>query len=650
MRFPLVLAVSLSVLQCFGAEPPALPVGVVNTQNPKDAPLAPAEALKRMTMPEGFKATLFAAEPDVMQPIAFDFDDRGRLWVVECFSYPDFKVQNRDRILIFIDRDGDGRFDERKVFLDHGSRLSGLTLGFGGVWVTSAPNLLFYPDANGDDVPDGEPTVMLDGWTLKAGHNMVNGLVWGPDGWLYGRHGITTHSMVGQPGTPESERVKLSCSIWRYHPVKKLFEVVANGTTNPWGLDWDDNGQPFFSNNVIGHLWHLVPGAHYKRMFGEDFNPYVYQLMEQTADHLHWAGGEWQKSRTGQGDLGGGHAHSGGMIYLGDNWPASYRSRMVMANIHGNRLLSDQLERQGSGFVAKHGGDFLMANDSWFRALQAGYGPDGGVFVSDWNDFGECHDSDGSYRASGRIYKITYGNTKPAGDLDLAKLTDAELVKLQLHPNDWYVRHARRLLQERAAIGKLGAGAHAALTQIVRGNADVPKKLRALWALHATDGLEPSVQPAVRLQKQPLDLRGPRLIGATPSPLLMELLGHKDENLRWWAVQLLCEGKSAPADVLQKFALMAREDQSSFVRLSIASALQRLPLANRWTIAERLAEHAEDATDPNLPLMIWYAIEPAVPGSRAEALRFAGRTKIPLLREFIVRRLAAAAPAPVLEK
>ena len=284
------------------------------------------------------------------------------------------------------------------------------------------------------------------------------------------------------------------------------------------------------------------------------------------------------------------------------------------------------------------------------RGMEVSYGPDGGVYVLDWSDTGECHDSTGVHRKSGRIYKITYGNTKPAGELDLAKLTDAELVKLQLHPNDWYVRHARRLLQERAAVGKLGAAANAALTQIVRGNAEVPKKLRALWALQVTGGLEPQVQPPNGPQKQPQDLRGPRLISPTPSPLLMELLGHKDENLRWWAVQLLCEGKSAPSDVLQRFATMAREDQSSFVRLSIASALQRLPLANRWSIAERLAEHGEDATDQNLPLMIWYAIEPAVPSHRAEALRFAGRTKIPLLREFIVRRLAAAGPSPAGEK
>ena len=369
MRIPIVAVVAWMLIQSTNAEPPSLPEGVKNTQNPKDAPLSPAEALKRMTLPPGFNATLFAGEPDVMQPIAFDFDDRGRLWVVENFSYPDFKNENCDRILIFTDKDGDGRFDERKVFLEGGHRLSGITVGFGGVWVTSAPNLLFYPDRDGDDVPDGKPEIILDGWTTKAGHNMVNGLAWGPDGWLYGRHGITTFSMVGKPGTPENERIKLSCCIWRYHPVKKIFEVVCNGTTNPWGLDWDDMGQPFFSNNVIGHLWHVVPGAHYKRMFGEDFNPHVYQLIEQTADHLHWSGGDWTKARAGQGGLGGGHSHAGAMIYLGDNWPGAYRNRIMMANIHGNRLLYDELVRHGSGYVAKHGSDFLMANDPWFRAI-----------------------------------------------------------------------------------------------------------------------------------------------------------------------------------------------------------------------------------------------------------------------------------------
>lgn len=595
------------------AETPALPPGIVNTQNTNDHPLAPLDALKKITVPPGFNVTLFAGEPDVMQPIAFDFDDRGRLWVVECFSYPDFKKQDSDRIVIYEDTDGDGRFDKRTVFYDKGHRLSGIAIGFGGVWLTSAPNLLFIA-VGADDQPAGPPVPLLEGFTLKAGHNMVNGLAWGPDGWLYGRHGITTFSEVKPVGAPESDRVKLSCSIWRYHPTRKIFETVTHGTTNPWGHDWDDEGQLFFSNNVIGHLWHVTPGAHYKRMFGEDFNSHVYGLMDSTSDHLHWGGTDWTKSRKGYDEMGGGHAHSGAMVYLGDNWPAEYRGAIFMGNIHGNRLVYDTLERKGSGYTGKHGTNFMMANDSWFRPVSMAYGPDGGVFVSDWNDLGECHDSDGVYRTSGRIYKVTYGTTKPPQPADLTKLSDAELVKLQLHKNDWFVRHARRLLQERAANGKLQPRTRLALLKIYEDNPDVTRKLRALWALHS--------------------------IGATETPWLEQQLNHGNEHVRWWAVQLLVENKTPSAEALKKFQHLGRNDPSPLVRLALASALQRLPLADRWKIAESLVGHEADGTDQNLPLMIWYAVEPLVPADRAKAVLFMRQCKLALVRQNMARRLA----------
>ena len=612
--FP-ALAFAASAL---GAAEPALPDGVKNTQPPGEKPLSPEQALKKMTLPDGFHATLFAGEPDVMQPIAFDFDDRGRLWVVECFSYPDFKNQDRDRIVIFEDLNGDGQFDERKVFWDKGHRLSGIAVGFGGVWVCAAPELLFFPDLDGNDVPDGQPIRHLDGFTLEAGHNMVNGLAWGPDGWLYGRHGITATSSVGRPGASESERVKLNCGIWRYHPIRHLFEVVARGTTNPWGLDWDEHGQAFFSNNVIGHLWHLVPGAHYKRMFGEDFNPYLYELMESCSDHKHFAGSDWTKSRGGQGEhdgLGGGHSHAGAMIYQGDNWPDQYRHTVMMANIYGNRLVYDQLDRQGSGYVARHGQSFLLANDPWFRSVMTSYGPDGGVFVSDWNDLGECHDADGAYRSSGRIYKINHGEGRQLDNFDLAHSTDAELVQFQLHKNDWFVRHARRLLQEHHAAGTLDKQTQPALLKILNENPQITRKLRALWALNLTGGLSQTK--------------------------LRELLDHPNEHLRWWAVQLLCENGMASPALQKQFALMAREETSAFVRLALASALQRLPAADRWEIAAGLLSHASDAADQNLPLMIWYGIEPIVPKDRVRATQLMGQGKIPLVRQFIARRLAA---------
>jgi putative membrane-bound dehydrogenase-like protein len=331
-----------------------------NTQNASDVLTPPQQSLGMIQLPEGFQATLFAAEPDVQQPISLTFDDRGRLWVAECYTYAENKLnyddQLRDRILIFEDSDGDGKFDKRTIFWDRGNRLTSIAVGFGGVWALCSPKLLFIPDQDGDDKPDGEPVVVLDGWNAgRVRHNIVNGLMWGHDGWLYGRHGIQDYSLVGPPGSPAEKRTRLSCSIWRYHPTRKHFEIVCEGTTNPWGMDFDDNGQMFFINTVIGHLWHIVPGAHFKRMYGEDQNPYVFQLIDQCADHYHWdTGKKWNEAREPIGATdraGGGHAHCGMMIYLGDNWPSLYRGNVFTVNMLGYRLNRDRLERQGNGYI-----------------------------------------------------------------------------------------------------------------------------------------------------------------------------------------------------------------------------------------------------------------------------------------------------------
>src|SRR5687768_17291558 len=233
-------------------------LGLVCAAAAQDKPLPAADAPKKMTLPDGFRATLFAGEPDVVQPIAFTFDDRGRLWVVECLSYPHWikGKEGRDRVTILEDADGDGRIDKRTVFWDRGTNLSGIQLGFGGVWLCATPNLQFLPDRDGDDRPDGPPENLLDGWNIdKAQHNVFNGLEWGPDGWLYGCNGIQSASRVGKPGTPDDKRVPINCGVWRYHPTQRVFEAVAHGTTNPWGLDFDDYGEMFVTNCVIDHLF-----------------------------------------------------------------------------------------------------------------------------------------------------------------------------------------------------------------------------------------------------------------------------------------------------------------------------------------------------------------------------------------------------------
>ena len=591
-----------------------------NTQQAGQHPPTPEESLKTLRVPDGFQVHLAAAEPDVRQPIAITFDDRGRLWVAESTSYDgsDFTDTQRDRILIFEDVDGDGVFDSHKVFHDSLNRLTGLVLGFGGVWITAPPNVAFIPDRDRDDRPDGAPVVHLDGWSLKAEHNSVNGLTWGPDGWLYGRHGIKKPSLVGRPGTTVQDRIELSCSIWRYHPTRSTFEVVADGTINPWGLDFDEHGQGFVSTSVVEHLWHLTPGARFSRWKdrGAHPDPYAYEMMDSTSDHLHWGGGSWSKGgrmAAGNENLGGGHSHSEAMIYLGDRWPEEYRGTIFMSNIHGRRINRDHLVRDASGrYVAGHGHDFLTAGDPWFRAVSMEYGPDGDAYVTDWSDLGECHDRDGVHRTSGRIYKVTWGAPRKVS-VNLTNESNAELVERQLHRNEWFVRHARRLLQERAAAGEPMQHVHQSLRTMFETQRDTTHQLRALWALHVT--------------------------GGTDATWLLRQLDSPDEHLRAWAVRLLVDDGAVRDDVVTRLARLAQRESSWLVCMELASALRRLPNDKGWPIAGSPAVQRAAIASPNLARMIWYGIEPAVALDPQRALALANTDVAPRIRRFIARRL-----------
>ena len=589
-----------------------------NTQAAGETPLAPAEALKRLRVPPGFQITLAAAEPAVQQPIAIAFDDRGRLWVAESYSYDGstFTDQRHDRILVFEDTTGDGALDQRHVFCDDLTHVTGLQIGFGGVWVTSPPHLLFIADRNRDDTPDGESVVHLDGWSLRAEHNSVNGLTWGPDGWLYGRHGIKRPSLVGRPGTPAEQRVLLSCAIWRYHPVRHVFELVADGTINPWGLDFDDHGQAFLTTNVVDHLWHLVPGAHYQRWQDRKVHPdpHVYETMSATSDHVHWAtglGGAGAHQRRGPRSFGGGHAHCDAMIYLGGHWPDEYHGSLFTSNIHGRRINRDRIVRGTGAYRGVHAADFLIADDPWFRAVSMEYGPDGDVYLTDWSDQGECHDRDGVHRTSGRIYKISWGAPRHVA-VDLFNASTAELVKLQMHGNEWYVRHARRLLQERAAAGEDLSLAHAELRRMFQTTTEVIGKLRALWALDSSGGLD--------------------------RRWLIQQAAHSNEHIRSWALRLLVDGGPPDAVTRNVLARLAESEQSWLVQMTVASALRRVPPGNRWRIAVRLGEVIRGTPDANLERMLWYAIEPEVAADPERAMQ-AVTLQTPRIRNWVARRL-----------
>jgi len=584
-----------------------------------DEPLPPMEAARSMQVPDGFHVSLFAGEPAVKQPISFCIDDRGRLWVAEAYNYPVHGTGTGDRILIFEDTDLDGEYDKRTLFYDKLNYVTGVEVGFGGVWVMSPPNFYFIPDRDGDDRPDAEPEVLLDGFGNHANaHNLANGFSWGPDGWLYGTHGRTNWSLLGKPGTPDDERVRFDGGVYRYHPVTHQWEPYADGTTNPWGIDWDDYGQGFVCNCVNPHLFHVIQGAHYEPWRNRESSRYAFSRIPTIADHLHFVG--LGNIRDGIGSheedtAGGGHAHCGTMVYLGASWPEQYRNSVFMNNIHGRRVNHDILQREGSGYVASHGADLMRSQDDWFMGVTIQYGPDGGVFVSDWSDTGECHSVRNTRRHTGRIFKISYGD-ETRSIIDLQSTSDQQLVELQLHRNDWYVRHARRLLQERMARGDDMESVHRSLYLLFEKQESVPQKLRTLWALHATRGLSDA--------------------------FLIEQLGHPSEYVRAWSVRLLGEDRSVSSQAMKRFVELARDGDSPFVRLHLASLLQRLPLNQRWDLVEGLAGRLEDSNDANLPRMVWYGMEPLVNDNLARFVQLAKRAEIEMLQRHVARRVTVA--------
>ncbi len=621
----------------------------------RGAPLLPAEAASSVDVPAGFAVKVMASEPDVRNPIAMAWDPRGRLWVAENYTYAEsaqrFDLALQDRVLIFEDTDGDGTLDSRKVFTDAVQMLAGIEVGHGGVWLICPPRLLFIPDRDRDDVPDGPAETMLDGFDVAEAsyHNFANGLRFGPDGWLYGRCGHSCPGRIGPPGTPAEQRLPLHGGVWRYAPWTGRIEVLTVGTTNPWGHDWTAEGEGFFVNTVNGHLWHLVPGAHFRQPHGQDPHPHTYETIDQHADHFHFdTGAGWRQSRDGSAsDFGGGHAHSGCMIYAGSNWPSEYRGRLFTLNFHGRRANQEILERVGSGYVARHGADLFFWRDRWFRGIELASGPDGSVVVADWSDTGECHEHDGVHRTSGRIYRLAHGEPRLprpfALGFDVTGMRDAELARLLRHADGWWVGQARLLLAERLTARRIAADA-----------LDVLREQFA--AADALAAAEPAVSASAHRVRALIALHR---AGGLDEGSLVAHFDHPDEHVRTWAVRLLTEtwpldGPLGPVPgaaevaasagaLLERFVVLARNDSSALVRLALASTIQRLPVALRPRLAAALVARSEDADDHNLPLLVWYGLIPVAEADPAALVDVAAVCRWPTTRRLIARRLAGFA-------
>jgi putative membrane-bound dehydrogenase-like protein len=441
---------------------------------PPGPPLSPAEAVKKMTVPPGFRVELVAAEPDIVNPVAMTFDERGRIWVTESLEYPRSEPgPGRDRVKVLEDTDGDGRADKVTVFAEGLNIPSGIAVGYGGVWVANSPDILYLQDTDGDGKAD-KTEVVVTGFGRTDTHELPNSLTWGPDGWLYGLNGVFNFSHVKYPAGSPLEKTqpdgwKFTCAMFRIHPRTRAFQIFCEGTSNPWGIAFDNEGSAFVSACVIDHLWHLVETGYYHRQ-GGPYPPFTWKL-DSIVKHKH------QKA-----------AYCGLHYFDSDAYPEKYREKLYMGNIHGNCINVDKLARDGSTYFATPEDDFLSANDAWFMPVAQKTGPDGCLYVLDWYDQYHCYqdarrDPAGIERAKGRLYRVRYKDTPRAPQFDLAKETDDQLIERLGSPNVFFRDLAQRLLAERNDANT----AQRLLGMLGDKSATRKKRLHALFAMAAMD-------------------------------------------------------------------------------------------------------------------------------------------------------------------
>lgn len=588
-------------------------------------------ATSEFTVPADLRFELLLSEPVVRQPVHLSFDERGRLWVVQYLQYPEpaglkllsrdsvWRVQydklplapphhdrGADKITIHEDTDGDGQFDTEKTFVDGLNIATSVCRGRGGVWVTNPPYLLFYADRNGDDVPDGDPEVHLEGFGLEDTHSVANSLCWGPDGWLYGAQGSTVTGAVKRPGTTDKPTHSMGQLIWRYHPETRRYEVFSEGGGNAFGVEIDAAGRIFSGHNGGNTRgFHYMQGAYLQKGFqkhGPLSNPYAFGYFPAMA----------------HGDVPR-FTHTFA-IYDGAALPQAYLGKLFGVAPLLHHVVMSQVEPDGSTFRTRDVGFAADGADAQFMPVDIKQGPDGALYVADWHD-AQCNhfrNHEGQIdRTTGRVYRLTARAATPRIAEDLSKLTAPELVARLSHPDKWQRQTALRLLADR----RDASPAPAATPQV----APLLRKqlfersdqlaLESLWAL--------------------------TLLGGLDEETALTALDHANPHVRAWTVRLLGDERQVSPAVLARLTKLAGQETDIEVRCQLACSARRLPARDCLTIVRALLDNAP-ADDPRLPLLVWWAIETQVaaePAAVVDLVRDSAIWNLPIVKRHLSERL-----------
>ncbi|HEY2342683.1 MAG TPA: c-type cytochrome [Chthoniobacteraceae bacterium] len=606
-------------------ESESTPSKVRNPSAADGGPLSPAEAAKAFDVEPGFRWEQVLSEPEIAQPVFLNFDERGRMWVVEYRQYPSpaglkvlshdefwravydkvpppppHQFRGLDRITIHESTKGDGVFDKHTVFLDGLNICTAVERGRGGVWVLNPPYLLFYKVKPGSDVPDGDPVVHLAGFGIQDTHSVANSLRWGPDGWLYGAHGSTVVSSIVRPGLDKEPIAHMEGQgIWRYQPETRRFEIFSEGGGNTFGVEIDAKGRIYSGHNGSDTRgFHYMQGAYLRKGFdkhGPLSNPYAFGFFDAMAH------GKAER-----------FTHNF-LIYDGGALPPEHRGKLFACEPLQGRIVESDVKPDGASFATHDIGHPVVSRDHWFRPVDIKAGPDGAIYVCDWYDrqITHTHNEEGQIDTSnGRVYRLEGPDAKPSAPFDLAKLDGPGLTASLDSPNKWMRQTVLRVVGDRRDSSLVGAlEAKVAAT-------DGQSALEALWALNLSGGLTEAVA--------------------------LRCLEHRDPFVRLWTARLLCDENHVSPAILDKLARGALDEPNLEARAQLACSARRLPAEQDFAIVRNLFSHDEDAADKRLPLLLWWAIESKAESDTDRVLalfRDSSLWERPIVRNEILSRL-----------
>jgi uncharacterized protein len=559
-------------------------------------PFSTADSMKFMQTPAEFRLELFASEPDIIKPITFSFDERGRLWVIEAIDYPNRVLHGQpgeDRIKILEDTNRDGRADKITIFADRLNLASSLAFANGGVIVAAAPHMLFLRDTNGDDKAD-ERRILSTGWGVSDSHAGPSNLQYAPDNYIWGVVGYS-----GYDGEMNGKRLQFLQGAYRFKPDGSEFEYLTRSTNNTWGLGFSETFDVFGSTaNNEPSFYMAIPNRYFEGVGGladvtisarprPPGGPGYQSIAEFYAAH-------YLTPYIRQVDVHGGYtAAAGHHLYTARAFPKPYWNRIAFiteptAHIVGQGVM----EKQGAGFATRDGWNLLAGAEEWIAPVHAQVGPDGAVWVADWYNFiaqhnptppgfsngpGNAYETSMRDRHRGRIYRVVFKDAPAARPRTLSKDDSAGLLEALASDNMLWRLHAQRLIVERGqkdVVPKLVALARTTTVDEVGTNGAA---LHALWTLHGLGEIATATSEAGRAA--------------------IDALKHPAAGVRKAAAMVLPRAPERVASEVAAAILRAGLVQDADLHTRLAAILMLADLPSSAAIARALYTAGQDATN-----------------------------------------------------